>query len=170
MQKRDLGRYAYENKMPDWLYRFLEDEEKPKLDQSPPGIPDILQKLLEQDQGVETAYLCHSATRYIGKIKVKGKNEGDNFCGYHNIQVLISYVHATEVQGPGHFAGGIPTIWEIQCMIEEAWDHGFNESSRVQTGGIKGTRKHIGTPEVCVLASLSKPIGCGTYGFPNPGR
>ena len=145
--------------MPDWLYRFLEDEEKQKLDQSPPGIPDILRNLLEQDQGVEMAYLCHSAARYVGKIKVKGKDEGDNFCGYHNIQVLISYVHATEVQDPRHFAGGIPTIWEMQCMIEDAWDHGFYESSRVQTGGIKGTRKHIGTPEVCILAS--KPIGCG---------
>ena len=33
-------------------------------------------------------------------------------------------------------------------MIEQAWDMGFNSSGRIETGGIKGTRKYIGTPEV----------------------
>lgn len=43
-------------------------------------------------------------------------------------------------------------------MIEEAWDQGFNESGRVQTGGIKSTRKHIGTPEAQALfRSLKTP-------------
>ena len=135
--------------MPDWLYRLLEDEEKHHLEGAPSGFTSILGKLLEQDRDVESAYLCHTAVHYIGKIKVKGKDEGHDFCGYRNIQMLLSYLTATRAQGLEGFADGIPTIWEIQHMIEEAWDQGFNESGRVQTGGIKGTRKHIGTPEVC---------------------
>lgn len=86
--KRDLGRYAYENRMPEWLSRMLEDEEKQHLKDAPLAIPDILLKVLEQDLNIETAYLCHSAVRYIGKVKTSGKSEGNNFCGYHNIQML----------------------------------------------------------------------------------
>ena len=32
-------------------------------------------------------------------------------------------------------------------MIESAWDKGINDTGRVETGGIRGTRKYIGTPE-----------------------
>lgn len=135
--------------MPDWLYRLLEDEEKQHLENAPSEILDILGKLLEQDRDVVTAYLCHSGVRYIGKVKVKFRDEGDNFCGYHNIQMLVSHAIVTKAQGLEIFADAIPTIWGIQDLIEEAWDQGFNESGRIQTGGIKGSRKHIGTPEVC---------------------
>ena len=145
MQKRDLGRHAYEDKMPDWLNCLLDDKETQHLEDAPSAIIEVLVRLLEQDRDVETAYLCHSAVRYVGKIK----GEGNNFCGYHNIQMLVSYT--VEAQGLECFAGGVPTIREIQDMIEGAWDRGFNESGRLQTGGIKGTRKHIGTPEVCVI-------------------
>lgn len=161
IQKRDLGRYAYENKMPDWLYRLLEDEEKKHLEDAPQAISGILGKLLEYDHGVEVAYLCHPAVRYIGKVKVKGKDEGDNFCGYHNIQMLIDYINAAKLQGREKLAGDTPTIRDIQIMIEEAWDQGFNQSSRVQTGGIKGTRKHIGTPEVCTC--IPTPHCCRNF-------
>lgn len=135
--------------MPDWLHRLLEDEEKQHLEDASSGIICLLSKLLEQDPEVESAYFCHSAVCYIGKIGSKGKDEGNDFCGYHNIQMLASYVVATRVAGLEEFTDGVPTIYKIQDMIEEAWDQGFNESGRVQTGGIKGTRKHIGTPEVC---------------------
>lgn len=134
--------------MPDWLHRLLEDEEKQRLEDAPSRIICLLSKLLEQDPDVESAYFCHSAVCYIGKIKSKGKDEGNHFCGYHNIQMLASYVIATGRQSLEEFMEGIPTICKIQNIIEEAWDQGFNEFGRVQTGGIKGTRKHIGTPEV----------------------
>ncbi|CAD6587067.1 MAG: hypothetical protein ASARMPRED_002982 [Alectoria sarmentosa] len=142
--------------MPDWLYRLLEDEEKYNLEHAPSGISDILLKPLEQDREIETVHLCHSAVGYVGKVKVGGKDEGNDFCGYHNIQMLVSYVNAAEAPGFEKFAGGIPSIWEIQGMIEEAWDQGFNHSGRVQTGGIRGTRKHIGTPEAQALFSSLK--------------
>ncbi|KAG5917562.1 hypothetical protein E4U42_007200 [Claviceps africana] len=39
----------------------------------------------------------------------------------------------------------------IQDFIERAWDMGFNSNGRLETGGIKGTRKFIGTPEAQAL-------------------
>jgi hypothetical protein len=44
--------------------------------------------------------------------------------------------------------GNIPTIFQIQDWVESAWDNGINTQGRIETGGIKGTRKYIGTPEV----------------------
>ncbi|KAF5864975.1 hypothetical protein ETB97_005862 [Aspergillus alliaceus] len=39
----------------------------------------------------------------------------------------------------------------LQDMIENAWDMGFNSIGRIETGGIRGTRKYIGTPEAQAL-------------------
>ena len=117
--------------MPDRLYRLLEDEEKHHLESAPPAISDILYKLLEQDQHLETAFLCHSAVRYIGKIRVRGKDEENSFCGYHNIQMLISYVHAVNLLNGEVFKGGMASIWEIQDLVDRAWDRGFNAAGRV---------------------------------------
>lgn len=145
--------------MPDWLYRLLEGEEKQHLKDAPFGILDVLRKVLVQDQDIETASLCHTAVSYVGKVRFGRKDEGNSFCGYHNIQMLMSYIDAADARSPENFAGVIPTILDIQDMIEKAWDQGFNESGRVQTGGIKGTRKHIGTPEAQALFS-SLRISC----------
>lgn len=134
--------------MPKWLHRLLEDEEKLHLVDAPYAISEILGIILAQDSDVEVAYLCHPNVRYVGKVKGRCRNEGNNFCGYRNIQMLLSYVTTISGDSPESDAGVIPTIREVQNLIEEAWDQGFNESGRVQTGGIKGTRKHIGTPEV----------------------
>ena len=144
--------------MPDRLFRLLEGEEGQSLENAPSGILDILRHLLEKDCNIETAYLCQSAVRYVGKIKIKSKDEGDSFCGYHNIQMLVSYLLTTRAQGYENFADTIPTLREIQDIIESAWDQGFNESGWAETGGIRGTRKHIGTPEV--MRTTSKPSNC----------
>lgn len=37
---------------------------------------------------------------------------------------------------------------DLQELIESAWDRGINTTGKVETGGIRGTRKYIGTPEV----------------------
>lgn len=42
----------------------------------------------------------------------------------------------------------VPSILDIQVLIEKAWDHGILSESRIQTGGILKSRKYIGTPEV----------------------
>ena len=79
------------------------------------------------------------------------------FCGYRNIQMLCSYIISVKFQGYQNINRRIPSIFQIQDYIESAWDAGINTQGRIETGGIKGTRKYIGTPEVCL-------IGCGEDG------
>lgn len=49
-----------------------------------------------------------------------------------------------------------PSVLELQDMIERAWDMGFNSHGRIVTGGIRGTRKHIGTSEVSKFPKLAE--------------
>lgn len=49
-----------------------------------------------------------------------------------------------------------PSVLELQDMIERAWDMGFNSHGRIATGGIRGTRKHIGTSEVSKFPKLAE--------------
>jgi hypothetical protein len=70
------------------------------------------------------------------------------FCGYRNIQMLTSNIIAAKTQGSHHFGPTPPSIFQIQDLIENAWDMGINAQGRAETGGVKGTRKYIGTPEV----------------------
>lgn len=108
-----------------------------------PGIIPILAQLSALDRTVQQAYYCHPSTLHVGKTP----NEG-SFCGYRNIHMLLSYIQGAKAQGHEEFPGRLPTILKIQDLIEEAWDNGINEVARVQTGGIRNTRKYIGTPEV----------------------
>jgi hypothetical protein len=62
--------------------------------------------------------------------------------------MLTSYIIGTRSQGYPHCDGHIPSIFNIQEFIEKAWDVGINPQGRVETGGVCGTRKYIGTPEV----------------------
>ncbi|KAJ0359671.1 hypothetical protein COL154_008156 [Colletotrichum chrysophilum] len=89
-QKAELGKYAHEQTMPDWLVSLLH----------------------------------------------KGG------------EMMVSYINGANAYGRDQFRGRLPTIFEIQEYIENAWDMGINAQGRVETGGIKGTRKYIGTPEV----------------------
>lgn len=70
------------------------------------------------------------------------------FCGYRNIQMMCSYIVEAKSQGYEALNGKIPSIFDIQEHIEMAWDCGINANGRVETGGIRGTRKYIGTPDV----------------------
>jgi len=81
------------------------------------------------------------------------------FCGYRNIQMLCSHIIDVESQGYQHFNGKIPTIFKIQDYIENAWDLGINVQGRTETGGIRGTRKYIGTPDVSRLCYLGPTQG-----------
>lgn len=103
----------------------------------------VIAKLCEQDKTVQRAFLCNPKVRHICKLSREG-----GFCGYRNIQMLVSYITKTQSLGHTHFPHGVPSILDIQDLIEQAWDMGFNSTGRTETGGIKGTRKFIGTPEV----------------------
>lgn len=72
--------------------------------------------------------------------------------------MLSSYI--IEVKSECHevFGGKVPTIFDIQGCIEDAWDLGINAHGRIETGGIRGTRKYIGTPEVSKNKSSLMPL------------
>lgn len=103
----------------------------------------VLARLCEQDKSVQRAFLCNPRVRHICKRSREG-----GFCGYRNIQMLISYIVKAKSWGHEHFSKQGPSVLELQDMIEQAWDMGFNSDGRSETGGIRGTRKYIGTPEV----------------------
>lgn len=146
-----LGWHAHEQKMPDGIAKLL--TERP-LDEVTGLVAEIATQL-KFDDDVVKAYMAHEDISFFGKVK----GEGANFCGYHNIQMLLSYLRAIDTTG--RFNGDLPDVLHLQDIIEQAWDAGINAAGRDQTGGIKGTRKHIGTMEaqaVFEMLVLSCPV------------
>lgn len=80
--------------------------------------------------------------------------------------MLISFIIHAQAPGAHLFAETYPTILQIQDLIENAWDLGHNSHGRLETGGIKGTRKFIGTPEAQAMF-LGLGIKCSTQAFRN---
>lgn len=145
--------------MPSWLRHMLQEGANVKrinqiqtdgtlrkvevVENETPRVIPVLRQLCEKDESVERAFLCSSSVRHVFKLPKEG-----GFCGYRNIQMLISYIRNCQTQGHEHFPERIPSILTLQDMIEQAWDMGFYSNGRAETGGIKGTRKYIGTAEV----------------------
>ncbi|KAF2103598.1 hypothetical protein NA57DRAFT_32434 [Rhizodiscina lignyota] len=131
--------------MPDRVARIVE-KELPTNKVS--GVINLLADLLEKDQDVEFAYLCDQSVTQICKLR----GEGNHFCAYRNIQMMLPEPHP------------IYSILELQEMIEKAWNMGFNDHGRIETGGITGTRKHIGTSEAqALLQSLNLPCKAAAF-------
>ncbi|EXJ80271.1 hypothetical protein A1O1_08413 [Capronia coronata CBS 617.96] len=173
--RAELGPYAHEQQMPNWLRRMLEEGAKVTVTNriGPDGTlirvesvanetPDLvpaLARLSQLDKGVERAFYCNPEVRHVCKMHKEG-----GFCGYRNIQMLISYIQGAGAPGAEHFPGRLPTILRLQDLIERAWDMGFNASGRVETGGIRYTRKYIGTPEAQALF-MSLGIACEAIAY-----
>ncbi|KAI1965816.1 hypothetical protein LOZ58_000716 [Ophidiomyces ophidiicola] len=163
LSKAELGPHANEKQMPAWLRKMLESsprvayENRIRLDGSlvkvevleneRKGVIPVLRQLSQLDESVERAFFCDPNVRHVFKMSKEG-----GFCGYRNIQMLISYIKDAKAAGVEQFPGKIPTILQLQDMIEHAWDMGFNSNGRDETGGIRGTRKYIGTSEACYSA------------------
>ncbi|WZH45168.1 Zinc finger with UFM1-specific peptidase domain-containing protein [Fusarium acuminatum] len=158
--RSELGRFAHERKMPPWLVDLLQDEGQVAND----GVLPVLGQLLEQSATTQYAYLCHPAVQHISKLRREG-----GFCGYRNIQMLTSNIIAAKTPGSHHFGPTPPSIFQIQDLIENAWDMGINAQGRAETGGVKGTRKYIGTPEAQAVF-LSLEIPCSVQAFKNKER
>lgn len=161
--------------MPAWLRKKIEDGE-PLVYQARIGVngkterhkvtPNettesilVISQLCQLDPDTEQVYFCHPAVAHISKMQREG-----GFCGYRNIQMMVSYIQAAQSPGYEQFPGPIPNILTLQDLIEDAWDKGINVSGRAETGGIKGTRKYIGTPEAQAML-LSLDIPCNALAF-----
>ena len=124
----------------------------------------VLEDLSDMDPRVERAYYCSAETRHVAKMAKEG-----GFCGYRNIQMVISYIRGAQAQGHQYFdEQKLPSILQLQDMIENAWDMGFNAVGRIETGGIRLTRKYIGTPEAQALFQ-SLDIACEADAFADTG-
>ena len=78
--------------------------------------------------------------------------------------MLSSYIIATSMPGAEHFQSRIPSIFDLQEAIEGAWRAGIRSQGLVETGGIMGTRKFIGTPECeTLLTSFGIPWVFGNF-------
>lgn len=173
--KAELGPYAHEEQMPAWLYRQLERGAKVStVNQIGPsgslvrlevvanetrGILPVLAQLCEQDPTLSKVFLCHPGVQHVFKMPKEG-----GFCGYRNIQMMLSFIQATKSQGHEYFPSRVPSILDLQELIESAWDRGINTAGKIETGGIRGTRKYIGTPEAQTLL-LSLGINCEASAF-----
>ncbi|KAE8552853.1 hypothetical protein EYB25_004232 [Talaromyces marneffei] len=161
--RKELGPYAHEKQMPSWLQKLLLSghientqtrigpngsliKEKDLAENETSKVIPTLIELCRHDVSIQRAFFCSPRVRHIFKFMREG-----GFCGYRNIQMLISHIIDARIPGYELFSGRIPSILELQDMIEQAWDMGFNSSGRIETGGIKGTRKYIGTPEAQAL-------------------
>jgi hypothetical protein len=145
--------------MPSWLRRILEKDAKTtqsntigsdgtlprhhSANNETSDVVPVLFRLCEQDKSVQRAFFCSPKVHQISKMSKEG-----GFCGYRNIQMLISYIKESRSSGHDCFSETSPTILQLQDMIENAWEMGYNSIGRIETGGIRGTRKYIGTPEV----------------------
>lgn len=77
--------------------------------------------------------------------------------------MLSSYIVRSQFPGHNVFHDKVPSIFDIQEYIENAWDQGINSQGRIETGGIRGTRKYIGTPDVSIPSfsfSFSSAVFC----------
>lgn len=162
-QKSDLGPYADEKEMPKRLLQACAEGGKvitktklgpdgklvrvQSIENETEGLISTMSLLCDADPGVAQAWLCHPNVKHVGKQGI-GR---EVFCGYRNIQMLISYIQKQYPEGSHPFTGRIPTILKIQDWIEEGWDRGINSTGRIETGGIKNTRRFIGTAEAQTL-------------------
>ncbi|TKA38190.1 hypothetical protein B0A54_09130 [Friedmanniomyces endolithicus] len=153
--KRELGPHAFEKQMPDNVRRHLLNDALPHqvnrldgngklapetvVDNETSGIISMLARLCTEDKDVDATYLCHPSVKHVNKLRCDG-----NFCGYWNVQMMLSYL-----QTAGALPGmrQTPNILQIQDTIEQAWSNDILPHGRQETGGIRGTRKWIGTSE-----------------------
>ncbi|KAG0648301.1 Zinc finger-containing ubiquitin peptidase 1 [Hyphodiscus hymeniophilus] len=174
--KSELGPHANEKQMPSSLVKLLKENDgkletvnrlgrdnklfkvRVSINQTP-GILPVIEQLLSKDVHTDFAYLCHPTVKHVSKLKGEG-----GFCGYRNIQMMCSYIIGVESQGCDAFRKKIPSIFEIQEYIEHAWDLGINAHGRVETGGIRGRRVYIGTPDAQAMF-CSLDISCDPQAF-----
>ncbi|KAF2484613.1 peptidase family C78-domain-containing protein [Neohortaea acidophila] len=168
--RRELGPHAYEKVMPAEVRRRLLNYAIPQqvnrigrdgrlhretyIANETSGLVHALADLSSMDPTVEVAYFCDPGVRHIAKLNCEG-----NFCGYWNIQMQLSLVidSRTYVNTTGFQI--MPNVLQIQDTIEQAWNNGICPYGRVETGGVRGTRKWIGTHEaVACLTQLGMAL------------
>ncbi|GAB7338631.1 hypothetical protein MBLNU457_5364t1 [Dothideomycetes sp. NU457] len=152
--RRHLGRHAYETQMPPRISSLITQKDQTPHNRLENILP-ILRTLLTHSPKTSTAYLCTSTVAQLHSLD----GEGQHFCGYRNMQMLLSSLPTTstttESLNPDLVTRARKaTVLELQSLIETAWTAGHNAHGRIETGGILNTRKHVGTSEAETLFAL----------------
>lgn len=172
-RKKLLGPHACEDQMPDNIhaalcrgpqqrkYKFLRSDGSYKLlligvNETPDLIP-VLSRLCAYHPTAAQVWLCDGGVRYVSK---QLPDEG-GLCGYRNLQMLISYIQHAMPPDEHPFSGCVPTVIDMQEVIHKGWENGVNSHGLAETGGIRGTRKYIGTSEVETFLVMTG-INCPT--------
>ncbi|RYC63678.1 hypothetical protein CHU98_g2511 [Xylaria longipes] len=171
--RSELGKHAYENRMPDSLVALLRKGKYTSAEGLPMpslyGPPGSNHNSSTWPSSTSPSYagkvhVAHLSARNLDKILM---SHPGGFCGYRNIQMLSSYIVGARAEGTEQLGNRIPSIFRIQEYIENAWDMGINVAGRIETGGIRGTRKYIGTPEAQAMF-VGLQIPCEVEGFKSP--
>ena len=157
--KRELGPHAFEQSMPPDVRLKLLNSAAPHsvhtigndgklvresvVDNETAGIVPILADLCARDDDTKVTYLCNPSVKHIREIYCDG-----NFCGYWSVQMVLTYLQAS-----GHLPDmqQLPDVLAMQDTIEQAWNNGVCSYGRTETGGVRGTRKWIGTSEAAAF-------------------
>ena len=156
--RRELGPHAFEEEMPAGVRSRLLNDALPKdrnrigrdgricreraVDNETSGLVEAMSDISASDPDAVATYFCHPSVKHVEKIKCDG-----NFCGYWNIQMLLTYIHHRNAQRDCTEPRDTPTVLAIQDVIEKAWNSGICSYGRIETGGVRNTRKWIGTHE-----------------------
>ncbi|KAL7646687.1 UNVERIFIED_CONTAM: hypothetical protein RMT77_001940 [Armadillidium vulgare] len=129
------------------------------------GLLGPIRTLSEASNGVKSVWLCSTVDHYASTYGDRGWG-----CGYRNIQMLLSCLqHHTGYYNRLFSApDSMPSISQIQKLIEKAWRSGFDLQGCEQLGGrLSNTRKWIGATEVFTLLSSFR-IRCQLIDYHRP--
>ncbi|XP_010883467.2 zinc finger-containing ubiquitin peptidase 1 isoform X1 [Esox lucius] len=76
-------------------------------------------------------------------------------CGYRNFQMLLSSLHRMEPYKNGISEGSVPSVPQVQALIEGAWREGLDPQGAIQFNQrLQGTRAWIGATEIYALCTF----------------
>ncbi|KAH9981503.1 peptidase family C78-domain-containing protein [Lactifluus volemus] len=138
----------------------------PSLESEPPhnytpGLIPLLRKILSSsvEKGVtRRAVLCYERAVHIYR-ELWDLGWG---CGYRNFMMACAALMDQHIQPAYSSLLGTPTlpgVRNLQALIEEAWEHGYDrEGAQSLKGKLVGRRKWIGTAGMNVLESVRQIV------------
>ncbi|KAK3866366.1 hypothetical protein Pcinc_028099 [Petrolisthes cinctipes] len=115
------------------------------------GLVSAIRAVSSSSSNVMATHTCTTVDHYASTYGDRGWG-----CGYRNIQMLLSSLqhHTGYYQRLFSEPNMMPSISQIQKLIEQAWRSGFDLQGCEQLGGkLTNTRKWIGATEVVTLLS-----------------
>jgi len=126
-----------------------------------PRVTNIIRGQSDASHGVVVSHLASRTDHFAATFGDKGWG-----CGFRNLQMLLSCLLNTtqyretvaiRLAGNKNLVGmvGMPSIPQLQKVIEDAWRAGFDQAGCEQLGGkLVNTRKWIGATEIATFLSF----------------